>query len=128
MSVTYENLHVISDSRGFVFEPLAANAFCYQRNAHVAVSLPGVIRGNHYHIKGEETITVIGPALVRFRENEKINDIEIEIGKTCRFTFPPGVPHAIKNLGNKHNVLVAFNSIEHDSQNPDTVEEVLIDN
>ena len=127
MSVTSEKLHVISDSRGFVFEPLTANAFCYQRNVHVVVSLPGVIRGNHYHIKGEETITVIGPALVRYRENEKINDIEIQIGKACRLIFPPGVPHAIKNLGNQPNVLVAFNSIEHDPQNLDTVEEVLMD-
>ena len=128
MSVTHENLNVISDSRGFVFEPLAANALRYQQNAHVVISLPSVIRGNHYHKKGEETITVIGPALVRFRENERITDMEIQTGKACRFIFPPGVAHAIKNLGNQPNVLVAFNSLEHDSQNPDTVEEVLIDN
>ena len=128
MSVIHGNLSVISDSRGFVFEPLDANTFCYQRNAHVVVSLPGVIRGNHYHIKGEETIAVIGPALVRYREDEKINDIEIQLGKAYRFTFPPGVPHAIKNLSNQHNVLVAFKTVEHDPQDLDTVEEVLIDN
>jgi dTDP-4-dehydrorhamnose 3,5-epimerase-like enzyme len=127
MPVTHENLNIISDSRGFVFEPLTANAFCYQRNAHVVISLPGVIRGNHCHNKGEETIAIMGPALVRFRENEKINDIEIQTGKAYRFTFPPGVPHAIKNLSNQPNVLVAFNSIGHDPQNPDTIEEVLID-
>ena len=126
MSVGYDDLKVITDNRGLVFEPLDANAFHCQRNAHVVISLPGIIRGNHYHIKGEETISVMGPALVRFRESEKIEDVRIPKGKAYRFTFPPGIAHAIKNLSSQPNILVAFNTIEHDPQNSDTVEEVLM--
>ena len=126
MSIVCDPLHVISDNRGFVFEPLIADAFSFQRNAHVVISLPGVVRGNHYHLKGEETIAVMGPALVRIRENDKITTIDIPLEKAYRFTFPPGVSHAIQNLGSQPNVLVAFNTIEHDPENPDTVGEVLI--
>jgi dTDP-4-dehydrorhamnose 3,5-epimerase-like enzyme len=67
MSVSNERLNVIRDQRGFVLELLAAEDFASQRNAHVVISLPGVVRGNHYHTKGRETITILGPSLVRFR-------------------------------------------------------------
>jgi UDP-2-acetamido-2,6-beta-L-arabino-hexul-4-ose reductase len=90
MSVGYDDLKVITDNRGIVFESLDANAFQCQRNAHVVISLPGIIRGNHYH------------------------------------TFPPGIPHGIKNLSSQPNVLVAFNTIKHDPQNSDTAEEILM--
>lgn len=126
MTVTYDPLRVFSDSRGFVFEPLAANAFPFQRNAHIVVSLPGAVRGNHYHIKGKETIAVMGPALVRIREAGIIKDIEIPNEKAYRFFFPPGVSHAIQNLSDHANVLVAFNTVEHDPKNPDAIEDMLI--
>ena len=126
MALKYDHLNVISDSRGFVFEPLVAEAFFSQRNAHVVISDPGVVRGNHYHVKGEETIAVVGPALVRFRDNDKIEDIEIPAGDAFRFTFPAGVSHAIQNLNKMPNVLVAFNTVEHDPKNPDTMEDVLL--
>ena len=126
MPVIYDQLNIISDSRGVVFEPLISNSFCNQRNAHIVISMPGVVRGNHYHIKGEETIAVMGRALVRIRENDKINDIEVPQGKAYRFTFPVGVSHAIKNLNNQPNLLVAFNTLEHDPKKPDLIMDVLI--
>ena len=123
---TLEHLRVISDSRGLVFEPLMADEIPDQKNAHIVLSMPGVIRGNHYHIRGKETITVLGPALVRFRENDEIMDVEVPSGQAVRFIFPPGVPHAIQNLSDEPNVLMAFNTVEHDPQNPDAVRAVLI--
>jgi UDP-2-acetamido-2,6-beta-L-arabino-hexul-4-ose reductase len=126
MSLKYDDLNVISDSRGFVFEPLAAEAFSSQRNAHVVISDPGVVRGNHFHMKGEEKLAVVGPALVRVRDNDEIRDIEIPEGKVYSFTFPSGVAHAIRNLSNRPNVLVAFNTIDHDPENPDTMKDVLL--
>ncbi len=119
-------LHVIADARGFVFEPMPANALSYQKNAHIVISKPGVVRGNHYHIEGEETLAVMGPALIRIRTDDDIQDIRIPEGEAYRFIFPPGVSHAIQNLSNQSNVLVAFNTIKHDPQNLDTVRDVLI--
>jgi len=126
MSLKYHNLKVISDSRGFVFEPLPADAFSDQKNGHVVVSDPGVIRGNHYHLKGEERIAVVGPSLVRYRQNDEIKDIDIPAGEVYAFTFPPGVGHAIQNLSDRPNVLIAFNTIAHDPEKPDTMKYVLL--
>jgi dTDP-4-dehydrorhamnose 3,5-epimerase-like enzyme len=120
MSVLYEKLAIISDQRGFVLELLNAKDFAYQRNAHLVISFPGVVRGNHYHIKGKETIIVIGPSLVRFREDGEIKDVVVPEKEAWRFVFNPGISHAIKNLGKDVNILAAFNTLEHDPANPDT--------
>ena len=126
MRVVYEPLNLFSDQRGILFEPLLAADFCVQKNAHIVTSMPGVIRGNHFHIKGVETVAVMGPALVRFQENGEITDVEISAQEVYRFVFPAGVPHAIKNLSREPNILVAFNTIEHDPKDPDTKGAVLL--
>ncbi len=126
MPVSYEKLTLITDERGFVIELLNTEKFASQRNAHIVISLPGVVRGNHYHIKGMETITVFGPSLVRFREHGEIKDVVIPEKEAWRFVFPPGVSHAIKNMGKETNILVAFNTMEHDPVHTDTKADPLI--
>lgn len=125
MLFTYQRLNVISDSRGVVFEPLEAGSFPDQKNGHVVISGPGVVRGNHYHIKGEETIAVKGPALVRARDDAGVRDVEIPDGEVYRFFFPPGVAHAIRNVSERSNMLIAFNTMEHDPRSPDAIEDIL---
>ena len=126
MSAPYDSLNVHSDTRGLVFEPLDLDTLPRLRNAHVVISSPGVVRGNHYHLKGEETIAVVGPALVRCRQDGDLRDVKVPPEKVYRFTFPPGVPHAIQNVSRQPNVLVAFNTVAHDPQRPDTVPVELI--
>jgi len=126
MALTYERLRVVSDSRGAVFEPIEPGKIIKNKNAHVVISGPGVIRGNHYHKKGEETMAVMGYALVRTKDNSEIADIEVPAGDVYQFIFPPGVSHAIKNLSDQSNVLMAFNTEEHDPQDPDTVKDVIL--
>jgi dTDP-4-dehydrorhamnose 3,5-epimerase-like enzyme len=127
MKVRYERLPVIIDSRGFVFEPIAPSGLPGQRNVHVVISEPGVVRGNHHHLRGEETLAAKGPALVRFRENGVLKEIQIPGGEAYVFVCPPGVPHAIKNLSAGSNILIAFNTVEHDPEKPDTGREILIE-
>lgn len=128
MAVSHERLKVVTDQRGFVFELLSAEDFGAQRNGHIVVSLPGVVRGNHYHIKGKETVTILGPSLVRFREHGgTTKEVVVPDKEAWRFVFLPGVSHAIKNLGRDANVLVAFSTEEHDPANPDTHKDPLID-
>ena len=57
----------------------------------------------------------------------KIRDIAVPEGQAYRFTFPPGVPHAIKNPGPTPMLLIAFNTLEHDRANPDLVKDILIE-
>jgi len=83
MPVHYEKLNVIRDARGAVFEPLPGDALPDKKNAHVVISGPGVIRGNHYHGNGEEAMAVMGPALVRVRDHAEIKEIDVPDGGRC---------------------------------------------
>ena len=124
--VKKETVNRFSDARGFVFEPLVGERLANQKNTHVVVSRPGAVRGNHYHLRGTETLVVCGPALVRIRKEKDIEDFSIPANTTCRLIIPPGVSHAIQNTGGIDNLLVAFNTEHHDPDNPDLVQDVLI--
>lgn len=126
MTTTSRHISVISDQRGVVFEPIQADDFAALQNAHVVISNPGVVRGNHYHREGREIITVMGPALVRYQDGDRIREVTIPEKTVLRFDFPPGIAHALKNTGTDPNLLVAFNTVSHDPAHPDTVSEILI--
>lgn len=127
MKVVLETVTVHADERGFVLEPLTLDQIGRQRNVHLVQTLPGQIRGNHYHRKATEILTVVGPALLRYRDGAAVEDVWIEDGKAVRFTFPPGVAHAIRNTGDRPNLLIAFTDREHDRQSPDVVRDMLME-
>ena len=127
MPIEFYEISLHSDSRGVVFEPLELEQLSIQRNSHVGISKPGVVRGNHYHLLGTEILAVMGPARVRFKENDEIRDVDVPAEKVYRFTFPPHVAHAIQNTGEQPNILVAFNTCVHDPEHPDTIAEMLIE-
>jgi dTDP-4-dehydrorhamnose 3,5-epimerase-like enzyme len=124
--VLVEVLRVAQDARGYVFEPLRSG-FGDFGNVHVVYTIPGVVRGNHYHVKGTEVCSVSGPTLVRYREAGEVHDVQVPADQVWRFTFPPGVAHAFRNEGTVPNVLAAFNTEVHDPVHSDAVKEVLLD-
>ena len=109
-----------TDPRGAVFEPLGAEALGHQRNAHVVLSEPGAVRGNHVHRRATEVLVVHGPALVRYREAGEVRDVDVPDAEVVSFTIPPGVPHAIVHTGSRQGLLVAFRDTAHDPDDPDT--------
>lgn len=121
-----KNLSLKSDARGSVCEPLEETQLRNQRNVHVVITQPGQVRGNHYHQQAEETAAVYGPALVRIREDGRVQDFEVPLGSVWQFAFPAGMPHAIQNLGSGPGLLVAFSSRPHDPDRPDTVKDLLL--
>jgi UDP-2-acetamido-2,6-beta-L-arabino-hexul-4-ose reductase len=121
-----ERLATHSDARGFVFEPLRPQELPRQQNTHLVISEPGVVRGNHYHLRGTETLAVMGPALVRIRAGSALSDITVPPDRVYRFVFPPKVSHAMKNLSDRANILVAFNTVAHDPERPDVEPDILI--
>lgn len=142
-----ETLQQHRDDRGAVFEPLDADTLRRQRNAHVVLTGPGHIRGNHYHLRGTETMAVRGPALVRWRRvaepegependgresrdhpppDEEIHEVDVPDGDVVVFRFPAGVAHAIRNIGEGEGLIVCFRDVEHDPTGSDTVRAVLI--
>jgi dTDP-4-dehydrorhamnose 3,5-epimerase-like enzyme len=126
VKVTVEKLRIAVDARGDVFEPLDAEGLSAQRNVHVVWTEPGHIRGNHFHVQGHEVSTVRGPALVRYREESQLTELNVPAGEVWRFSFPPGVVHAFKNTGTAPLIIVSFNSMTHDPANPDTQREVIL--
>jgi dTDP-4-dehydrorhamnose 3,5-epimerase-like enzyme len=127
MRVRVEPVVLHQDGRGSVFEPLDSERLPNQRNIHVVVTEPGCVRGNHYHTQGTEVVTVQGPALVRIRDKQGIQETRIPEGKVTRYTIPPGVAHAVQNLGSRPTLLVSFRDLTHDPKNPDVVREILIE-
>jgi quercetin dioxygenase-like cupin family protein len=116
-----------TDQRGWVLEPLAPEEFPAQKNAHLVLTRPGCVRGNHYHDSGNEVSVVIGPALVRYRDGSAVIDRQVAPGEAVRFTFPAGVSHAMKNTGSEPQVIISFNTAVHDRDRPDVVRDVLIE-
>jgi len=125
-TVTIEKLDVFTDERGIVFNPIEMSDLQDQENFHVATSLSQAIRGNHYHQRGTETLIIMGPALVRIRENNDLRDIDIPDRSVYRLIIPPGVSHAIKQTGSESGILLSFNTIGYDPENPDVVRDVLL--
>ena len=125
--VTIERVSFFADARGWVVEPVAEETIRSQRNVHVVFTEPGHVRGNHYHEQTTEIVLVMGPALVRFQEGGATRDVQVPDGEALRFVFPPGIPHAIKNTGNRPAVLTSFDDRPHDRVKPDTIRAVLIE-
>lgn len=123
---SYEPVPLHRDARGLVVEPIGQDALPHQANAHLVVTEPGGIRGNHFHPRGAEILVLLGPGLVRVRLEEGVKDIEVPEGQAYRFFLPPGVAHAIKNTGDRPMVLIGFNTQAHDQNQPDVVRDVLI--
>jgi UDP-2-acetamido-2,6-beta-L-arabino-hexul-4-ose reductase len=126
MRAIVEEITIHQDQRGVIFEPLSPDALAAQHNVHVVLTEPGGIRGNHQHRLGTEIVTVYGPALVRLRDGEEIEERIVAEGCVVRFTIPTGVSHAFKNIGERSNLLICFNTEVHDQSNPDVVPDVLI--
>ena len=64
---------------------------------------------------------------MRFKEEAEVYDIEVPSGQVYKFVIPPKVSHAIKNTGEKDNILVAFNTAPHDPDKPDVITDTLMD-
>jgi dTDP-4-dehydrorhamnose 3,5-epimerase-like enzyme len=123
---TIERLQPREDARGAVLEPLGAETLPSQQNVHVVLTLPGGVRGNHYHERGTEIMTVFGPALVRLRDGEQLEDVRAATGEALRITIPPGIGHAVRNTSETMMVIVSFSTAPHDHGNPDVVRDMLL--
>lgn len=128
MKATVEIVKFPKDPRGFVIEPLAAESIAAQKNAHVVMTEPGGIRGNHYHEQGTEVAVLVGPGLVRLREDGVVRDVQVPSGEAYRFILPPRVGHAFQNTGTERMLLIAFNTVMFDTAKPDVIPDSLISN
>ncbi len=125
--IAIEPFQYPKDLRGFVMEPIGPDDLPRQQNVHVALTGPGHIRGNHYHLRGSEIAVVMGPALFRYREGGEVRELIVEEGQAYRIRIPAGISHAFKNPGQAPMLIVAFNTEAHDPADPGVVRDVLIE-
>jgi dTDP-4-dehydrorhamnose 3,5-epimerase-like enzyme len=121
-----QSVKVYRDARGTLFEPLSDFELRTQKNVHVVLTAPNGVRGNHVHRTALETTSVVGPCLVRLKEEGTIRDIEVPPGEIVRLTIPPGVVHAFRNTGDSMMVLVSFSTNLHDPNGADTEREQIL--
>jgi dTDP-4-dehydrorhamnose 3,5-epimerase-like enzyme len=123
---TLQSVKTHRDARGTLFEPLTDAELQAQKNVHVVLTQPNEVRGNHVHESAVEMTTVVGPCLVRLKEADGIRDVEVPPGETWRFTIPPGVAHAYRNIGDTVMVLISFSTHLHDPAGSDTTREQIL--
>jgi dTDP-4-dehydrorhamnose 3,5-epimerase-like enzyme len=121
-----QTVRVHRDARGSLFEPLTDAELLTQKNVHVAFTQPNEVRGNHVHRTAVEITSVMGPCLVRLKEDGEMRDIEVPAGEVLRLTIPPGVVHAFRNTGDSTMVLVSFSTNLHDPAGADTQREQIL--
>lgn len=126
-TVIIDRIKSHADPRGLLYEPLDAQQMAQYKNVHVVLSEPGAIRGNHRHLVGSEVTTLVGPALVRYRADGELHDVQVPTGEVWRFNFPPETAHAFRNDGATTMVSVSFNTMEHDPAAPDAVRDVVLE-
>jgi dTDP-4-dehydrorhamnose 3,5-epimerase-like enzyme len=123
---TFQSVKTFRDPRGTLFEPLTDDELHAQKNVHVVLTQPDEVRGNHSHRTAVETTTVVGPCLIRLKEEGEVRDIQVAEGELLRLTIPPGVVHAFRNTGNSAMVMISFSTNLHDPQGADTLREQIL--
>ncbi|MBI4972706.1 MAG: cupin domain-containing protein [Candidatus Omnitrophica bacterium] len=90
---------------------------------YVTTANPGKVKGNHYHEKKKEWVTIIqGKALFAFediRTGEK-KEMIVSDGELIVMEFQPFIAHAVKNIGNGLLIYLAYTHKAFDPKNPDT--------
>ncbi len=88
-------------------EALAGRAV---RNLHAVVAEPGEVRGNHLHRDRTEVVTVVsGHFHARFEEARSGAMVDFDdVPAGASFEIPPGVAHALRNVGETAGVLVCY--------------------
>jgi dTDP-4-dehydrorhamnose 3,5-epimerase-like enzyme len=124
--VVVQSVKTHRDARGSLFEPLSDAELAGQKNVHVVLTQPNEVRGNHVHRTAVETTSVVGPCLIRLKEDGSIRDLDVPAGEIWRLTIPAGVVHAFRNTGESMMVLVSFSTNLHDPTGSDTQREQIL--
>ena len=126
------NFH--QEPRGWSFAPFTDPELIRQIDVdwiafHTVSMEPGTIRGNHFHPQVTEWLLFCGgPILLAWQDpdSDRTEKIRIEDNHTY-VIIPPGIKHAIKNLGDDILYLVAFRSPTPSSGEPEVLPSIIIE-
>jgi UDP-2-acetamido-2,6-beta-L-arabino-hexul-4-ose reductase len=123
MDIQTKSLEKHVDSRGYLIEILKDNEITEEiKQVYSSVSKPGAVRGNHYHMKKIEWLSVIrGKARMLCEDNNKKEKEELIISADTPMIIKinPYVSHAIQNIGNEDMYLLVIANKVFDKEYPD---------
>ena len=109
-----------ADQRGAFFEVVRAWG---QGQTSISTTVPGVIRGEHYHLDKIERFAVIsGEALIRVRRlfTDEVVEFEVTGEEPVFIDMPPLCTHDITNTGDSELVTLFWSHDHFDPNNGDT--------
>ncbi len=121
--VPNKKLEVKRDERGELVELLKVPGF---GQVFYSTSKPGVVRGNHYHMRKIEKFCVIeGSAKIRLRNREtgKVKEFNVSGGAPEVIDMPSNWTHNIENTGDDEMKLVVWINEVFNLDDPDTFPE-----
>ncbi len=113
------------DGRGWVVDVVDEFLrFNNIRHIHMVSSVPGAIRGNHYHKFHHEWTYLIG-SRAKISMMDVVSGIkevqEISCEEPWLIDIKPYFAHSIKNIGNDMMYLLSLSDKDYDINNPDVV-------
>jgi UDP-2-acetamido-2,6-beta-L-arabino-hexul-4-ose reductase len=123
-----------SEPRGWSFTPFAdldltGKVDIDWTTFHTVSMEPGTVRGNHFHPQVTEWLLFCGGPILLLWQDTDSNEVKkflINNNQTL-VIIPPGVKHAVKNMGEHPLYLIAFRSPAPSSQEPEVLPSLLIE-
>ena len=114
------NLKLNSDARGTLFEAVKGGG---GGQTFLSTTLPGVTRGDHFHLnKVERFLVVQGDAIIRIRRvlGGEVNEYRISGSEPAYVDMPTFHTHSIENVGDGPLLTLFWTHDLFDPNNPDT--------
>ena len=129
--VQVKEIEFYQDDRGWSVRPITDDDLKKGviSDIHMVSMKPGAIRGNHYHVNKTEHILIIGSTcrvLVVDNNTKEREGKILENNEKDLFVIPPGVTHAIENIGNDASYLFCFSHVKDGLKDSDVVNNKII--
>jgi UDP-2-acetamido-2,6-beta-L-arabino-hexul-4-ose reductase len=121
-----KKLSVHADPRGNLVETIKSAS---GGQAFVSTSHPGIIRGNHFHLRKVERFVVLrGTALVKLRRlfSNDVISLCLEGDKPAFLDIPTLYSHSIENVGKEELLTLFWANEVFDPRKPDTFAEQVL--
>ena len=118
-------LKLNTDNRGNFVELIKLNS---GGQVSFSTSVPGIIRGNHFHTRKAERFAVIkGKAIIQLRRigTDKVLNFELSGDQPAFVDMPVWYTHNIKNIGNEDLYTIFWINEFYNSNDPDTFFETI---
>lgn len=111
------------DERGNLLANTREDIMHEVKHFFVSRSVPGAVRGNHYHKHKTEWFLIIqGTCEIKVKdmETEEEERLTISDNDSVLVSMVPGKAHAMKNIGDNELILLALVNEVLDKEDPDT--------